>query len=111
MPVVTCEHGQFLDGQAQPSERPVEVGDGTETRRLQWPGQPRRRRLGLGGGPASERKPAISGCLARSGWCRGAPFARVLVPAQVVWNRLQGRAIFLVGDGQWPVIFVPGRRQ
>ena len=57
---------------------------------------------GFGGGPASERKPAISGCLARSGWCRGAPLARVLVPAQVVWNRLQGRAIFLVGDGQWP---------
>src|SRR5690348_10614009 len=25
-----------------------------------------------GGGPASERKSAISGCLARSGWCCGA---------------------------------------
>ncbi len=47
-------------------------------------------------------KPAISGCLARSGWCRGAPLARVLVPAQVAWNRLQGQAISLVGDGQWP---------
>jgi hypothetical protein len=57
---------------------------------------------GVGGGPAPERKPAISGCLARSGWCRGAPLARVLVPAQVAWNRLRGRAISLVGDGQWP---------
>jgi hypothetical protein len=55
-----------------------------------------------GGGPASERKPAISGCLARSGWCCGALLARVLVPAQVAWNRVQGRAISLVGDGQWP---------
>jgi hypothetical protein len=35
-------------------------------------------------------KPAISGGLGRSGWCRGAPLARVLVPAQVAWNRLQG---------------------
>jgi Cytochrome bd terminal oxidase subunit I len=32
--------------------------------------------------------------------CRGAPLARV--PAQVAWNRLQGRAISLVGDGQGP---------
>ena len=39
--------------------------------------------------PASERKPAISGCLARSGWCCGAPLARVLVPPQVAWNRVQ----------------------
>jgi hypothetical protein len=30
--------------------------------------------------------------------CRGAPLARV--PAQVAWNRLQGRASSRVGDGQ-----------
>ena len=42
---------------------------------------------------ASERKPAISGCLARSVWCCGAPSARVLVPAQVAWNRVQGRTV------------------
>jgi hypothetical protein len=32
--------------------------------------------------------------------CCGAPVARV--PAQVAWNRLQGRAISPVGDDQGP---------